>query len=240
MFPVWFVCARSQRLRHALLRLRLVASWLHKDGSSSIEWGEIVWITELFCLLAAFAMRVLSYAGDDGVDSDKDCQNDGKARLDDDQDHSSQGLGSFGNAKFGGEDQNAHHGKHTDDLDDNIDPVAGSAIIRSAPEEDGKHDSLDDELTGGLHQTRPVGRGQDAAFGEHIHNDGDEEPPISSLVIFVEDLVLFPGFLVFVQRPHVSFHFLEFPRDLPDAESPESEDGGEEAESDAGQDLCCP
>lgn len=76
-----------------------------------------------------------------------------------------------------------------------------------------------------------------ATFGEHVDDGGHEEPPVSTLVIIVEQAVFAPGLLVFEQRRRVALHLLVFLRELPDAECEEGQEQGEDRESDAGEEL---
>lgn len=89
--------------------------------------------------LASLAVRVFLAACDDSVDADENSQNSSKGRLDCDQDDAGDGLCGLGDAKLFNEDENADDGEDTDDLDEDVDDVAGSSLIGAAPEEEAEH-----------------------------------------------------------------------------------------------------
>lgn len=120
-------------------------------------------------------------------------------------------------------------------MDGNIDPLAGLPLVRPAPEEKDKHDSLNGKLTGRLEKSVSVTAGDDTAPEEHVNDCGDEDPPVALLVVVVEETVLAPGLLVFVQRLGVALGLFVLASQLPDAESEESEDTGEYRECDGGE-----
>ena len=148
--------------------------------------------------LALLAMRVFLAADDETVDSDQDGQDDGKRRLYDNQDNSSDRLGGLRDAELFDKDQYTYHRKHTHDLDDDIDPIAGLPVVWAAPEKEDQHESFDDELATSLNKAVAVGRSEYAAFSEHIDDGGHKEPPVALLVIAVKDLVLLPSLFVLI------------------------------------------
>lgn len=76
-----------------------------------------------------------------------------------------------------------------------------------------------------------------AAFGKHVDDRGHEQPPVSTLVIIVEQAVFAPGLLVFEQRRRVALHLLVFLGELPYAECEEGQEEGKHGKGNACEEL---
>src|SRR5437764_1003225 len=85
-----------------------------------------------------------------------------------------------------------------------------------------------------------VCRSENAASGEHVHNRWYEDPPQALLVVVVEQAILDPCIAVVVEPGSIAIGSLVSLSSLPDLESEEPEDSGEDGKSCAGEYLCTP
>ena len=115
-------------------------------------------------------------------------------------------------------------------MDDDVDPIAGFAVERTTPKQQNEHECFDYELARGLEEAVTVAGGEDAAFGEHVDDGGDEEPPVGGFVVFVEEFVFLPDGFVFEEGLGGALHFLHFVGDAVDLKDVECEDGSEDGE----------
>ena len=74
--------------------------------------------------LSPLSMWVLFAANHDRVYHEKQCQDSSERALYDDQDYACDRFRGLGEAELFNEDQDTDDGKHSDDLDDAVDPVA--------------------------------------------------------------------------------------------------------------------
>ena len=226
--------SRGVRLSNSRLsfssREGLVRRLLNKEGYVCVQGV-------LTSLLPSLAVRVLATADDDRVDGYEDREDARKGRLHGDEHDTGDRLRGFGDAERFDENEDADDGEDAHDLDDDVDPVPGCRRIWPPPQQQDEHEGFDDQLPGCLRQAVAVSTSDDAAAGEHVDDDGHEEPPVPLLVGVVEKTVFDPGLLMLEQGRGVTFHFLELPRDGPDADCEEGEDGGEYGEGYAGEDF---
>jgi hypothetical protein len=59
--------------------------------------------------------------------------------LDRDQDDACDGLRRLSDPKLLDEDEDADDGEHSNDLDENVDYVTRSSLVRTAPDEEAEH-----------------------------------------------------------------------------------------------------
>lgn len=154
-------------------------------------------------------MRVLLEDGNHGVPDNENGENARQDGLDNNKDKTNNGLSSLFNTKLINKDENANNGQQADDLNGDVENVAGLALKGSVPDEDSQHDGLNDKLSNSLSHSVCVAYGHDDALGKHVADDGDEEPPVRLLVIVVEELVLDPEVLVLVQLAGVTVELLQ-------------------------------
>ena len=84
-------------------------------------------------------MGVLLAARYNRVNGDQDGQETRQSGLYCDEDDAGDGLGGLGDAKLLDEDEDAHDREHADDLDEDVDDVAGSSLVGTAPNEQDEH-----------------------------------------------------------------------------------------------------
>lgn len=84
-------------------------------------------------------MWVFFAAHDYCIGCDEDGENAGQDRLHGDENHTCDCLGGLGDAEFFDEDEDADYGQGADDLDENVDYVAGASLVGSVPDEEAKH-----------------------------------------------------------------------------------------------------
>lgn len=94
--------------------------------------------------LPALSVGVCAEADDYRVDGDEDREDAGEAALHGDEDDAGDGLGGLRDAELLDEDQDAADREDADDLDDDVDPVAGLLLVRSRPQEEDEHEGFDD------------------------------------------------------------------------------------------------
>lgn len=162
-------------------------------------------------------MWVHSAASNQGVDGNENCQYCSENRLHDDQNNSRDRLGRLRNAELLDKDQNAKHGKHSDDLNDDIDPVSGFQAVGTRPEKEDEHDRFNGELSDCLNHAVAITTSNDATFSEHVDDRGNKHPPVTLLETVVEEAVFDPGFLVVVQSGGVAFKLLVLACETPDS-----------------------
>jgi len=194
----------------------------------------------LTCVLASLSVRIHTAHHDERVHEDEDGEETCENGLHNDEDDSGDGFRGLGDTELFDKDQDAEHGKHSNDLDDNVDPVSGLPSIGSSPEQQNKHNRLDDELAACLHKPMSISCGNNDTLGKHVDDGWNEHPPVALLEVVVEETVFDPGLLVFVESTCVSFGFLVFPSQAPDPEREEGQDSSEQTEGNACKDFRSP
>lgn len=182
-------------------------------------------------------MRVLLEDGHDSVPDDKNSKNTGQDGLNDNKNKTNDGLGSLFDTKLVHKDKDANDGEQTDDLDGDVENIAGLALKGPVPDEDGQHDGFNNKLCNGLRHTVRVADGHDDALGKHVADDGDEQPPVGLLVVVVEKLVLDPEIFVLIQLAGVAVELLQLLGRADDLVSEKGEHTSEQSESQAGEQL---
>jgi len=97
---------------------------VEKERIACVQWCESVKVAiEFLSVLACLAMGVHAAHDNESVDRNKNCQYTGKDRLHDDENNASDGFWCLGNAQLFDKDKDAENGEHSDDLNDDVDPV---------------------------------------------------------------------------------------------------------------------
>ena len=185
-------------------------------------------------------MGILSEAKYESIHGHEDDQKASQDGLDDDEGESSHRLGGLGNAKFMHKDEDAGDRQHTHHLNRDADPLGGFGLVRSDPEQEDQEETFHDQLAARLDQAMSVTCSDDTAPGKHVDDDGDENPPVSSLVVVIEQAVFAPGFLVIEKCTGVTVSLLRFASDKPYLDGKEPKNEGEYTESESGQQFCSP
>lgn len=118
---------------------------LHQQRVPCIKRSEVVEIAvELFGVLPLLLVWVLFDADNEGIDCDQDGENTSENGLHNDEHHASDGLSCLTDTKLFHEDQDANNRRHSNDLNEDVDPASTPKLIRPSPEQKSQHDSLDD------------------------------------------------------------------------------------------------
>lgn len=84
-------------------------------------------------------MRVLLAACDNSINADEKGQSHGEGRLDCNQDNASDSLCGLSDAELFDKDENAGDRENADNLDEDVDDIAGSSLVRATPDEEAEH-----------------------------------------------------------------------------------------------------
>lgn len=180
-------------------------------------------------------MRVLLEDGHDGVPDNEDGKNTCQNGLNNHQDKTHDCLSRLFDAELVHKDENADDGQQTDNLDGDVENVAGLALKGPVPDEEAQHEGLDDELRNGLGHAVRVADSHDDALGKHVADDGDEQPPVGLFVVVVEELVLDPEVLVLVQLAGIAVELLQLLGRADDHVCKEGEHAREQGKGKAGE-----
>lgn len=225
------------------MRRELWASRGVRVSSSRLRFSMIVscvtfaWVLRLTHLLSAQTVGVGTDAGADGIPGDEDGEDTGESGLDNNQDDAGDGLGGLGDTKLFDKDEDASDGKNTNRLDDDVENVAGAALVGSAPEKQDKHAALNDELGNGLRHAVAITSGNASTFGKHVDDDGNKQPPVVFAVGIVEEGILGPDLLVLVEGLGVTLGSLEFLHSRVNLPGEEGKNTSKETKSDTGERL---
>lgn len=149
----------------------LVVEGIHKKRVACVKRCQVVQVTvELLGLLALLAVGVLLAADDDRVDGNKDGEDTSQNGLHDNENNAGDGLGGLSDAKLFDEHQDADNREHTDDLDDDVDPVARPQAVWTRPEQEDQKQGFDNQLPSRLHKAFAVSTGDNTALCEHTKN----------------------------------------------------------------------